>query len=351
MRFVTSLIGLLAALVMLGVSGAMNYLFLSSLGKTPLEGQLLGAASAAADGLKALLPFFIVWAWRARRFSVAFPGLIAWVFFSGFSLLSAIGFAAANRGAIIQTRDSQSIALEITRTELKAANIKLATIPAHRVAAIVREEIERQKQNRRWSSTSGCKDATATQSRTFCSNYYSLRAERAASIEAQRLTVIISELKTKAEGLQKSGAGQDADPQVSFLARVFALGEGRVRLVLIIVVAFLVEIGSSLGLYLSTNHSEMFKRKAKRRKPRVAKQKKAPPTGQIEDYCLQRLSSAEGNDLTLAQLFKGYQEWCRDKETAALKKEDFAKEFGKLAGNVGLSRHNGRIGGIAFIKL
>ena len=30
----------------------MNYLFLSSLGKTPLEGQVLSAASAAADILK-----------------------------------------------------------------------------------------------------------------------------------------------------------------------------------------------------------------------------------------------------------------------------------------------------------
>jgi len=62
MKTLISLLGIAAALVMAGVSAAMNYVFLASLGKTAVEGAILGAASSAADMLKCLLPFYIAWA-------------------------------------------------------------------------------------------------------------------------------------------------------------------------------------------------------------------------------------------------------------------------------------------------
>lgn len=110
MQALISMAGSAAALVLCAVSAAMNYLFLSSLGKTPLEGQVLGAASASADVLKALLPFFIAWSWQARRLIAAVSGSLAFAFFAGFSLLSAIGFAADNRGALVQERADLSSA-------------------------------------------------------------------------------------------------------------------------------------------------------------------------------------------------------------------------------------------------
>ena len=42
-------IGLAAAVVLIGASATMNYLFAISLGKTWFEGQVLGAVSVAAD--------------------------------------------------------------------------------------------------------------------------------------------------------------------------------------------------------------------------------------------------------------------------------------------------------------
>lgn len=94
MQKVLSIIGVVAALVMAGVSASMNYVFLASLGKSQVEGQILGAASAAADVLKALLPFFVAWAWRGRRIVAALCGAGLFVLFAGFSLLSAIGLPA-----------------------------------------------------------------------------------------------------------------------------------------------------------------------------------------------------------------------------------------------------------------
>ena len=71
MRHVLGVLGVLAAGVLLAVSCAMNWQFGNSLGRTEFDGQLLGAASAAADCMKALIPFFFFAAIRNRMWSQA----------------------------------------------------------------------------------------------------------------------------------------------------------------------------------------------------------------------------------------------------------------------------------------
>lgn len=367
MRFITSLLGVIAALVMLGVSAAMNYLFLSSLGKTPLEGQVLGAASAAADGLKALLPFFIFWGWRSGRYAVAVPGLMVWLFFSGFSLLSAIGFAADNRGVFSHTRENVNAAHETARADLLVAESRLRDIPKHRPVAVVTEDIERHKQDRRWSVTKDCAEATLPESREYCARYYELRAELASGVESERLQGKIAALKEQTERLRIEGAGQDADPQLSLLARVLGHEQSRVRLALIIVVALLVEIGSSLGLFLATSHSELFARKTEKVSPAGAKSEpsahapekpraqatssrkaKGKPVGTVEDFCLECLIAAPEGKLTMAELFGAYQAWCKRAEKAALGRRKFEAAFRGLAEKIGLQDNGGQFRGIVI---
>ena len=67
MQILVSVAGVAVALVFIAVSAAMNYTFLSSLGRTPLESHLFGAVSLAADGAKALLPLLCVIAYRSGR--------------------------------------------------------------------------------------------------------------------------------------------------------------------------------------------------------------------------------------------------------------------------------------------
>ena len=66
MRHLLGLLGIIAAGVLLAVSAAMNWRFGYSLGKTELDGQIYGAASAAADCFKALVPFFFFAAIKNR---------------------------------------------------------------------------------------------------------------------------------------------------------------------------------------------------------------------------------------------------------------------------------------------
>jgi len=222
LRGFLSILGICAALVMCAVSGAMNYLFLASLGKTPLEGHVLGAASAAADVLKALLPFFIAWSWNVRRFVAAASGTLAFLFFAGFSLLSAIGFAADNRGTLVDMRESISQEYSRVQRSLGEAEARRSTLPAHRPAAVVAEEIDAHRQNRRWSATKDCTNATEAESRAFCAEYFRLRAELAAATEAERLSAQIGSLQSEAVKLRENGAGQDSDPQVALLSRITA---------------------------------------------------------------------------------------------------------------------------------
>lgn len=351
MRLFLSMLGIMAALVMAGVSASMNYLFLSSLGKTQVEAQVLGAASAAADLLKCLLPFFIAWSWRARRIVAASSGLIVFVFFSGFSLLSAIGFAADTRGHVTEGRAVMRDAYVRMQQELSAAGSRLSALSSNRPAGVVEGDIRAHQQNRRWQSTKGCTDATETASRAYCARYFALRGELAAGEERSRLESEMTALREKAVALRNAGAGQAADPQVSLLARIFTADQDRVRLALIVVIALLVETGSSLGLFLASGHSDMWKRRSNSEEftpvdpavPMITMR----PVGCIEDYCLEALEPADSGSLTLMELYRSYHQWCMMRGLEPMDESNFNDRFTDVATAIDLVKSGDCFQGIA----
>ncbi|MEO1555865.1 MAG: hypothetical protein AAFS01_05505 [Pseudomonadota bacterium] len=370
----------MASLVMLAVSGSMNFLFMSGLGKTDTESLVLGAASASADGLKALLPFFIWWGWQEKRRLLALAGSGVWLFFVGFSLLSAVGFSASNRGAITDTREGLAATFETAQRDLTAAERELAGLPEHRPAPVVQNAIEGLKQNRRWTSTRGCTDATATASRRFCEQYFAVRQELASAVEGQRLKSRVEGLKREVARLRDAGAGQDVDPQVSILSKIMGHGEDRVRLLLILVVAVLVELGSSLGLWLSTAHSEIFRRGKKmrvditesapvrsapveRREPMhragaqtlaieaqtmTAQPSEARTMGDVEDYCLSRIDPVADGGVGLTELRADYLAWCDAGNEDAYNEAEFAGLFRAIANEIEVPEVDGVFQGITI---
>lgn len=194
MRWMFSAIGLMASLFMLIASLFMNYLFLSSLGKTPFEGQVLGAVSASADILKALLPFYIAWAWQQKRYSIVIPGILIWGLFAGFSLLSAVGFSAQNRSVVNELNTDRSTRTSELKIELKRVKTQRAELSKHRSKEVVKEAIEGHKQNSRWQTTKGCREATLNSSRLYCRTYFALRAELATAKKADELNQTLKNL-------------------------------------------------------------------------------------------------------------------------------------------------------------
>ena len=93
-RHFLGVLGVVAAGILLAVSAAMNYRFGFSLGKTAMDGQIYGLASAAADCFKALVPFFLFAAIRNRMWSQAAAAALVWTVVTGYSMTSALGHAA-----------------------------------------------------------------------------------------------------------------------------------------------------------------------------------------------------------------------------------------------------------------
>lgn len=339
MKWVFSAIGLMSSLFMLIASLFMNYLFLSSLGKTPFEGHVLGAVSASADILKALLPFYIAWAWQQKRYSIVIPGILIWGLFAGFSLLSAVGFSAQNRSVVNELNTDRSTRKSELKIELKRLKIQRAELSKHRSREAVKEAIEGHKQNSRWQTTKGCREATLKSSRVYCRTYFALRAELATAKKADELN---QALKNLSEQLGKVTAKHDKNgigAQVKTLQSILSLSSETLNLFLTILIAVLVEVGSSLGPYLSLGFLINRAKKTKNTNK---------PVGLIEDFCLICLVSEREGKISNKRLYQAYVDWCGKEGFTALKEQAFFKAFEKLAKDVGIPREKGAFKQIAL---
>lgn len=257
----------------------------------------------------------------------------------GVLAFSAIGFAADNREALVDGRERLSEEYNRVRHDLGEAEASRNALPMHRPASVVSEEIASHRQNRRWSATKECTNSTELESRAFCAEYFRLRAELAAAREFERLSIQIATLQTERAELRANGPEQDGDPQTSLLSRVTGQEPDTVRLALIIAVALLVEIGASLGLFLTSGHS-------------APKRANAPEgdgaVGSVEDFCLEALVPSKAGGLAQSALYGGYQTWCARDNRTPLKPDAFTAAFTELADAVGISRGPGGWGGIAL---
>src|SRR5215831_12089518 len=89
--------GFLFAGALLAISATMNWHFGTTLGKTEVEQQLFGVASLAVDGLKAVLPLFVIFLWKASHRFMCAVALLLWLLCFSWSMASAIGFSASSR--------------------------------------------------------------------------------------------------------------------------------------------------------------------------------------------------------------------------------------------------------------
>jgi hypothetical protein len=258
-RHILGVLGVLAAGVLLAVSAAMNYRFGFSLGKTAADGQIYGAASAAADCFKALVPFFFFAALRNRMWSQACAAALVWVVVTGYSMTSALGHAALNRLDMSGQRTVATAKYQDLRADNKRAQDQLNWIPAHRPAETVSAELNVHKAQRSWLLTKECTDVKGKSAREYCQQYHKLSAELASGREAQKLEARIAEIGGKiAKAASGSVVMAEADPQASVLAKLTGMDVESVQSALTIFVALLIEIGSGFGLYVAFAYWRMY---------------------------------------------------------------------------------------------
>jgi hypothetical protein len=249
-----SALAVVAALCLMGASGYMNFLFWQTQGRSQQESEILSSVSVAFDVLKCLLPVFIAKAWALRKRVYAAGGSIFLVFFFCFSFVSALGFAAGNRGFVSGGREALGLRLEAASSEQSSAKLRLKDLNRQRPASVVEAEIKMLQQDKFWKGSQNCANPSGGEARDFCKTYLGRRAELAAAIEAERLTKRVGELNLEIETLKGRGAGEDRDPQARMLAVLSGLAPDMAQKVLIVGFALLVELGAAFGLFLATGH-------------------------------------------------------------------------------------------------
>ncbi len=281
MRHALGVLGVLAAGVLLAVSAAMNWRFGYSLGKTEFDGLIYGSASAAADCLKALLPFFFFAAWRNRMWSQAAASALVWVVVTAYSLTSALGHAALNRMDTTGQRAIEAQSYKDLRADLKRAQEQLSWVPQHRPPATVQGDIDAAKSSREWSFTKGCTSATGPQGRKFCQEFHTLSAELASAEQASVLEARIAHVQAKLGKLDAGSAMAEADPQAAVLTKlagVFVpnLTVEDMQTALSIFIALLLEVGSGFGMFIAFSQWRLYDRE-ERAAPAIAEVAAAAP--------------------------------------------------------------------------
>lgn len=372
-RNALGVIGVLAAGVLLAVSMAMNWRFGVNLGRTEFDGQIYGAASAAADCFKALVPFFFFAAWKNRMWSQAAAAAVVWVVVTAYSLTSALGHAALNRADSTGQRAVEASAYSDLRADLKRAQDQLSWVPQHRPAEMVQAEIDSTKTQRAWTYTKGCADVTGPKGREFCQQYHGLAAELAAAQQSDTLEARIAQVHsqlstvTTEHGHSMSGV---ADPQAAVLTKLATLAFPSVKIddvqtAMTIFIALLLEVGSGFGMYVAFSQWRLYERRAPAapqmvtvsaaaaaatapsipaqaavaiQKPRsgandnrsAPPQRLVAPENDVERFYKEKIEIQDGSSVTATQLYEDYCAWCETKNKEPLALPTFGREFGEL---------------------
>jgi hypothetical protein len=341
----------------------MNYRFGFSLGKTPFDGEIYGAASAAADCFKALVPFFFFAAWRNRMWSQAAAAAVVWLVVTGYSMTSAVGHAALNRLDTTGQRAVQAATYKDLRADAKRVQDQLTWIPAHRPSETVAAELNVLRAQRHWLVTSECTEVTGKSAREFCQQFHKLNAELASAREASKLETRIAEIGSKLSHTAGATVMAEADPQASVLAKLSGLSIDSVQMMMALFVAFLIEVGSGFGMYVAFAYWRLHDRRiepgagavetsnaaanieaevAASTQPPTHRRLGAndnlaaqatqavPPDSEVQRHYRLRVVSSPGSSVTVSDLYDDYCNWCEEQRKEALAMPTFCREFKAL---------------------
>jgi hypothetical protein len=144
-----------------------------------------------------------------------------------------------------------SLRYQAAEQELREIKEKVTSLGTIRPRPVIEAAIARAKQDRYWSNSNECKDATIEASRAFCRSLGDLRIELATADEAEHLQERSPSLKIEVDNLLAAGARNDQDQQAGLLSRLTGLGVERVQTSIVALFAALVEFGSAFGLFLA----------------------------------------------------------------------------------------------------
>jgi hypothetical protein len=239
-----------AAILFIAVSALMNALFLSSLGRTPVEVGLLAAVSIASDMIKAVLPVLLLRAVMVRAWSHCALASVMLTAVMALSLASGTGFAALTRNAAVTVRGAQADELAARLKELRDIEAGIEGLAPSRQTAVVEAAIAGLTIDRHWIWSKSCTDITGPAARKFCTGFSSLKSELALATSRDQLTAKRNGTRSRIDVLQLAGAGGDSDPQAVAIASLLGVDKSTPRLVLPVSIAVVLELGGVILVLL-----------------------------------------------------------------------------------------------------
>ncbi len=337
MQLLVARAGMLASLLLLGVSAFMNWRFGLSLGRNDIDQWIFGAASIGADALKAAAPFYIWAAWHARRWVVTIAAVLLWSVCSFYAVVSALGFAAVSRAEVAGMAVGKQDTLAGLKTDLVRKEVQRRQLGMHEPARVLRLRLDAQRQNARWSASKDCRDITLKETRAFCDGINVLTEQHAKSEEAEKLDAQIAGLRDRIALLAVS-AGQDrGDAQAGLLSQLSGATFDKIQMALTLLVVALVELGSGLGLFVASRYADLIERKPESQPapgtdPIVAI---SVPKGDVAQFVLLQMEERLDAVVDLAAVYGFYSVWCGNKNCAPLSVELFVWAFRHLGHEVG----------------
>jgi hypothetical protein len=356
----------------------MNWRFGFSLGKTELDGQIYGAASAAADCFKALVPFFFFAAIRNKMWSQATASAVLWVVVTAYSLTSALGHAALNRLDTTGQRAVDAASYKDLRADLKRAQDQLGWIPQHRPAQTVQAEIDGLKNQKAWGWTKGCTEVASKSNRDYCQKFHALGSELASAEQAGKFEARIADINAKLASVKGTSASAEADPQAAVLTKLAGLIVPGIKVedmqtALTFFVAVLLEVGSGFGMYVAFATWRLYdeaapsvRRVNMRQEPETIEDKEEPevlvpvskpalaetvverarveandngsrwqipvgvPDNDVQRFVKERIVYDKDSDIVSLEVYEDYCRWSEEQGKSALALPSFGREFGKL---------------------
>ena len=254
MRTLLSIVGVLTGLSFMVASAAMNATFMKGLSQDELQSQVYAMVAIAVTISIGLLPFFTAWLWRERMVIASAASGVTFVVFLGFSFLAGVGFASSTRDLTTGSVEANQLRFQGVKEDLATAQQNRKAIGSVEAVSTIEAELSALRKHRRFSSSKGCTNATASRSREFCAGYESKRAELGTAIKAEKIGQEITRLRTLHDQLLAAGALKEADPQAKLVAVMTGVSFEHAQRGLIIFMAVLVELGAAFLLFVSTAH-------------------------------------------------------------------------------------------------
>lgn len=369
-----SISGVVISVGFMVAAGIMNWRYGIGLGRTLEDQYLYGGIHVLIDIGKVLLPFFCWWAWQHGRMFVSGLAAAGTVGLVALSITSIAGFVDMNRAVTTGTLVDKQDNAANWRDDLARMRAQRRQLGQFEPVAVVQQRLEQRQQDRRWQSTKQCTQATAPDSRDFCSEYKTLEAEKAKGLSAEKLEEQIAELSRKLTETAGVAAIDRGDPRAGIVSRISGWELLLVQTWLSLLQVVVIEFMSTFGIFLSLNHGELRKavvgrgerenapRRRTSRTPEPAERgiqnaakrpnrplaiaapvsNPDPPFGEVAKFAVECLRPQLGSKTSLSEIYPRYRTWCDHTGSRALDEQAFQSKFLAMCESFGFSiEHDG----------